>query len=251
MKSVNDPYLYENSSVLRNLLNIHDEKELDLAEAELSRANMMLLYEQGFDDFSIQGLQKIHKTLFGDVYDWAGQFRKINIRKSEPILVGKSVWYSNDEDIERDLERAWSEIHHVLWEELSPADFAEQIARTFPTLWQTHPFREGNTRTIVMMMTFFVEHYGYYFDQELMAASAGYVRQAFVLASQFENSEYDHLEKILKDAISAEPIVYEDDLDQAVENVNQDKAEKYRKYHMEDYQPTPHEYCEDGPTLKL
>ncbi|HOJ09580.1 MAG TPA: hypothetical protein PK733_03195 [Clostridiales bacterium] len=49
---MNDPYLYEGSSVLRNLLNIHDEKELDIAEAELSQANMMLLYEQGFDDFS-------------------------------------------------------------------------------------------------------------------------------------------------------------------------------------------------------
>lgn len=55
---MNDPYLYESSSVLRNLLNIHDEKELNLAEAELSRANMMLLYEQGFEDFSTRGIQK-------------------------------------------------------------------------------------------------------------------------------------------------------------------------------------------------
>lgn len=66
---MNDPYLYENSSVLRNLLNIRDEKELDLAEAELSRANMMLLYEQGFEDFSTGGVQKIHKALFGEGYD--------------------------------------------------------------------------------------------------------------------------------------------------------------------------------------
>lgn len=36
-----DVYLYEGSHVLRNLLNIQDEKELDLAEAELSRANMI------------------------------------------------------------------------------------------------------------------------------------------------------------------------------------------------------------------
>ena len=48
---MNDPYVYENSRVLKNLLNIMDEKELDLAEAELSRANMMILYEQGFGDF--------------------------------------------------------------------------------------------------------------------------------------------------------------------------------------------------------
>lgn len=248
---MNDPYLYENSSVLRNLLNIRDEKELDLAEAELSRANMMLLYEQGFEDFSTGGIQKIHKALFGEVYDWAGQFRTINIRKSEPILVGKSVWYSNDEDIERNLERAWEKFGCVPWEELSPKAFAEQVAKTFPAIWQTHPFREGNTRTVVMMMTFFVEHYGYYFDQELMSASAGYVRQAFVLASQFDNSEYEHLEKILQDAISAEPIIYQDDLDRVADDVNQDKADKYRKYHMEDYQPAPHEVLEDGPTLKM
>ena len=43
----------------------------------------------------------------------------------------------------------------------------------------TH-LREGNTRTVVMMMTFFVEYHGYFMDQELMAASAGYVRDSFV-----------------------------------------------------------------------
>ena len=57
-----DPYLYPGSMVLRNLLDIHDEDALNLAEAELSRASMMLMYEQGFTDFSSQGFQKIHKT---------------------------------------------------------------------------------------------------------------------------------------------------------------------------------------------
>ena len=64
---MNDLYLIENSTVLKNLLGITDEKELDLAEAELSRANMMLLYEKGFDDFSSGGFCFIHKFLFGDV----------------------------------------------------------------------------------------------------------------------------------------------------------------------------------------
>lgn len=47
---MNDLYLIPNSTVLKNLLGITNEKELDLAEAELSRANMMLLYENGFSD---------------------------------------------------------------------------------------------------------------------------------------------------------------------------------------------------------
>ena len=62
-----DLYLIENSTVLKNLLDITDEKELDLAEAELSRASMMLLYENGFDDFSSGGFCFIHKVLLVDV----------------------------------------------------------------------------------------------------------------------------------------------------------------------------------------
>lgn len=46
-----DIYLYENGTVLRNKLGITDDKDLDIAEAELSRANMMLLYEKGFFRF--------------------------------------------------------------------------------------------------------------------------------------------------------------------------------------------------------
>ena len=37
-----DPYLYEGSTVLRNKLDILDEKTLDLVEAEQSRAKMMV-----------------------------------------------------------------------------------------------------------------------------------------------------------------------------------------------------------------
>ena len=47
-----DIYLYDDVPVLRNKLQIKDEKTLELIEAEQSRANMMLLYERGFHDFS-------------------------------------------------------------------------------------------------------------------------------------------------------------------------------------------------------
>ena len=178
---MSDPYLYEEIPVLKNKLDIRVEETLALVEAELSRANMMLLYEQGFHDFSPDGLRFIHQELFGDIYDWAGQYRIINIEKRERLLAGRSVWYSNDEDIPHDLQIIFQEMKAVSWTELSHLDFVQQITHFFPRLWQVHPFREGNTRTIVMLMTFFVEHYGYFMDQELMAASAGYVRDAFVM----------------------------------------------------------------------
>ena len=60
---MSDPYLYEDVPVLKNKLGIKNEQTLDRIEAEQSRANMMLLYEQGFQDFSPNGLREIHRTL--------------------------------------------------------------------------------------------------------------------------------------------------------------------------------------------
>ncbi len=236
---MNDIYLIENSGVLKNKLGISDEKELDLAEAELSRMNMMLLYEEGFDDFSPDGIKHIHKFLFRDVYDWAGEYRKINIRKREKVLAGNSVWYSNVIEIESDLKKAFAEINKVKWENLDKESFVKQITLLFPKLWQVHPFREGNTRTVVMMMTFFIEHYGYYFDQELLARSAGYVRDSLVMASIGNYAEYEHLEMILSDAISETPIEYTD-----TEETETNKSKKYRKYKSDDYVPEKHEYID-------
>ena len=235
---MSDIYLYEDVPVLKNKLDIRDEKTLDLIEAEQSRANMMILYERGFSDFTPAGLCEIHRFLFGDIYDWAGKYRLINIEKRERLLGGRSVWYSNDEAIPDDLEKAFTAISEKQWEQFSREEFVHDLARLFPRVWQVHPFREGNTRTVVMMMTLFVEHYGYYMDHELMAASAGYVRDSFVMASLDQVSEYEHLEKILLDAICDEPVKYDE-----VPSANEYRStsqEKYRKYQKEKYTPEPH-----------
>ena len=230
-----DIYLFEDCKVLKNKLGIKDEAQLDKAESEFASISMMELMESGFFDFSPSGVCKIHK------YDWAGEYRIINIQKREPLLAGKSVWYSNWEDIDRDLKSAWKKIDAVHWSNLLHDEFAKSVTRLFPAIWQAHPFREGNTRTIVMLIALFAEHYGYYFDYELMAASAGYVRNAFVLCCFGENSEFEHLEKILLDAISTEPV---DESEESEPETN-NKSSKYEKYYVEDYKPTPHEYVED------
>lgn len=241
---MSDPYLYDDVPVLRNKLGIKDSKTLDLIETEQSRANMMLLYEQGFSDFSPKGVCAIHKFLFGDIYEWAGLYRIINIEKHERLLGGQSVWYSNDESIPYDLQAAFDAIDSQDWTSFSRAEFVSALARSFPSIWRVHPFREGNTRTVVMLMTFFVEHYGYYMDQELLVQSAGYVRDSFVMASIDQLSEYEHLEKILMDAVSEEPIEYEAD---SPESASRDALpkEKYKKYQKDKYTPEPHHKRED------
>lgn len=234
-----DPYFYEDIPVLKNRLNIREEDALDQAEAELSRAKMMILYEKGYHDFSERSLAEIHRFLFEDVYEWAGQYRRINIIKREKLLAGRSVWYSNCEDIERDLKRVWLRFRRTKWDGLTKRQLARKLCKLFPALWQVHPFREGNTRTVVMLLTFFVEHYGYFFDQDLMAQSAGYVRDAFVMASLGAQSEYQHLEKILMDAICSEPVTYSE------ETADAEQQERYSTYRTP-YKPTKHEYDQES-----
>ena len=230
-----DPYLYEDVPVLRNKLGIKVEKTLDVVEAEQSRANMMLLYEQGFSDFSPTGLCEIHRFLFGDIYDWAGQYRIMNIEKAERLLGGRSIWYSNDDNIARDLLAAFSAIKNFDWDKCSREEFVAGLTRLFPPIWQVHPFREGNTRAVVMLMTLFVEANGYFFDKDLLAASAGYVRDSFVMASIDQFSEFEHLERILLDAVCTEPVE-----EQATELPKSERREKYTRYQKEPYTPAPH-----------
>lgn len=233
-----DIYLYDDVPVLKNKLGIKAEKTLDLVEAEQSRANMMLLYEQGMTDFSSAGLCAIHRFLFGDIYEWAGQYRIINIEKREELLAGRSVWYSSDENIPKDLDAAFEAIAEVQWDQLTREEFVQKLVPCFAKVWRVHPFREGNTRTVVMMMTLFVEHYGYYMDQDLLASSAGYVRNSFVMASLDQFSEFEHLEQILLDAVCDEPLHY------AIEGLNglaaeDTQKEKYKKYQTDKYIPRP------------
>lgn len=227
-----DPYLYKDVPVLRNKFDIKTEHTLDLMEAEQSRANMMLLYEQRFSDFSPDGLRYIHRFLFNDIYDWAGEYRIINIQKSERLLGGQSVWYSNDEDIERDLTTAFQKIKAFPWTSCNREEFVSALTHLFPPIWRVHPFREGNTRCVVMLMTFFVEAHGYNFDKDLLAASAGYVRDSFVMASIDQYAEFVHLERILLDAVCSE----------LPEPRTEIQATKHTtsKYQEKPYTPTPH-----------
>lgn len=165
-------------------------------------------------------------------------YRKINIEKRERLLAGRSVWYSNAVDIERDLKRAFKKLHSKKRDSFFRDEFVRALVECFPLIWRVHPFREGNTRTVVMLMTLLAEHHGYYMDQELMAASAGYVRDSFVMTSLDQASECEHLERILMDAVCEEPIQYDDS--EASGASEENRSGKYRKYQKEPYVPEPH-----------
>ncbi len=79
---------------------------------------------------TINGLQQIHAYLFGGLYDFAGQIRKLNISKGGFVFA--SVGY---------LEQTLDTIEKM------PEETVEQIVKKYVEMNVAHPFMEGNGRT--------------------------------------------------------------------------------------------------------
>jgi cell filamentation protein len=75
-------YCYLGSFVLKNKLNIRNEDELKAAEREItSLRTAQALMNRIEGNFDFKHSAKIHRFLFGDIYEWAGKIRTVNISK--------------------------------------------------------------------------------------------------------------------------------------------------------------------------
>ena len=99
-----DPYLYENSTILKNKLHIRTQKELDDAEADyvVYRLKDLALNPMP-GKYDTEHFLKMHHFIFQDLYEWAREPRVIAIFKEEDVLGGMSVEYSDTFDITRDI----------------------------------------------------------------------------------------------------------------------------------------------------
>ena len=80
-----DPYLNENG-VLKNKLGINDSEKLEEAEKLIVNYKMLKIDEQDFGKSNnVECLKNINKYLFGELYEWAGETRKIDMIKYEKI----------------------------------------------------------------------------------------------------------------------------------------------------------------------
>lgn len=121
--------------VLENKLNITDPAELAREEERISKKKAKEMFETGFLDKievgTFEGLKQIHKYLFGDIYDFAGKLRKVNIAKGNFRFTPLTY-----------LEEAIKNI-----EKMPEATF-EEIIEKYVEMNIAHPFREGNGRSI-------------------------------------------------------------------------------------------------------
>ncbi|MBU1144575.1 MAG: Fic family protein [Firmicutes bacterium] len=196
-----DPYLYEDSDVLINKASIKDRILLDEFENRMTTLGLITILKTDIKIIDVKDIFQIHKTLFLNVYEWAGQNRTINIFKNEPILNNLSVEYTSYNQINKELEIVTTTYFKQNWKNLSKEELMHLFTRMIAKIWQIHPFREGNTRVISAFGLLFLKQNGYKFDVDIIAKNAKYFRNALVMASLNEYAEYHYLQNILLDAV--------------------------------------------------
>ena len=119
---------------LENKLNITDQAELAREEERISKTRAKKMFETGYlntlETGTFDALKKIHKYLFDEIYESAGEVRKVNIAKENfrftPIAY---------------LEEAIKNIEKM------PQSTYEEIIEKYVEMNIAHPFREGNGRS--------------------------------------------------------------------------------------------------------
>lgn len=200
-----DPYVYEDTGTLINKLGIKDYQKLRKAESDISFVKLLTV-DNNVDctKFDLEYIKNIHKYILEDIYDWAGELRSVPMEKPEEVLGGDTVRYAYPKEIIPNAEKCLNEINRINWNAKELDDKAMTFSKLIAQLWQVHPFRDGNTRTIVTYAFRFAEEHGFKMDRNLLLDNFTYVRRALVKASDGQYSEYEYLYKIVKDSIQRE-----------------------------------------------
>lgn len=151
-----DPYLYPGTNVLRNKLGIRDEARLETVERRLTTDRIAEGCPEG--DFDLAHLAAIHKHIFQDIFDWAGQTRTVDIAKGGSAFQPSRYIETGMSDVHRRLER------DDYLRGLSADEFADKAGVIMGDINHTHPFREGNGRTQLQYLSQLAEQAGHPVD---------------------------------------------------------------------------------------
>jgi cell filamentation protein len=154
-----DPYVYPGTTLLKNIPGIRDQEKLDRFEADRVGQRSLELIENPLSGlFDVVHLQRIHRYLFQDVYEWAGHFRTVDIAKG-------NSYFAHVRHIQSALEIVFeklSEEQHLRG--VNQEAFAHRGSEILGTLNAVHPFREGNGRTQREFVRELAHKNGYWVD---------------------------------------------------------------------------------------
>jgi cell filamentation protein len=154
-----DHYLDPETAILKNKLGIGDEDELNNAEASLVAWRSFQLFQKPMPGrFDLDHLKAIHKHLFQDLYEWAGELRDIDLSKGDSYFANHMHIASAAQPIFEKLSQ-----ENYLQELDAPA-FSQRAAYYLGEINALHPFRDGNGRVQREFINHLAYKYGYFIE---------------------------------------------------------------------------------------
>ncbi len=135
----NDPYTYKDTNVLVNKKNIKDFEKLKQEERDETSKKINLIKNL---EFSAKGFKNLHKEIFGDLYNWAGETRTVNLSNGD-------VSFAPMRFLEEGLSSEFAKINNDIKNknDFTNEEWVNKAGNHFGELIFIHPFREGNGRT--------------------------------------------------------------------------------------------------------
>lgn len=148
-----DPVYADGNGVLRNRLGITDPDALERVAAYLSKRAALAVMGLGeariplrIEGWDAGFLKDLHKALLGKVYDWAGEYRRIDIG-----IDYDHVAYERWENVPGKIDEVFGYIRsHSCFKGMSFGEQVKNFALVFGMLKNLQPFRDGNTRTALL-----------------------------------------------------------------------------------------------------
>ena len=150
---------YDGTTCLINKFGIKDDKLLSFVESQITFAKGSELENNPIKgNFDFEHYKSIHKYLFDEIYDWAGQIRKVNISK-------KGTKFAKADEIEQLADACFSRLKSKNYFKAQKFDeFIENITDFYCVTNMLHPFREGNGRTQRIFISQLIRNAGYDID---------------------------------------------------------------------------------------
>jgi cell filamentation protein len=137
--SFDDPYCYPGTFVLKNKLDLRHYDALEAFEHESASAKGEEALPSG--SFDPAHYCSIHRHLFCEVYDWAGEYRTVRTAKGGDM-------FCYPEYISEQMDVLFAQLPGASFKPgIDPKDFVTAAASFLADLNAIHPFREGNGRT--------------------------------------------------------------------------------------------------------
>ena len=187
-----ESYCYPGTNVLKNKLGIRDDNALTIAEREITSLKLLKFYNLPLmSELNFDTLCKIHKIIFEDIYEWAGQIRRGDfLSKGSSIFCRGPYIVENAKIVFENIKKE----NYLLG--LSKPKFIKRMAYYMGEINALHPFREGNGRTAREYFRQLSINAKYKLDFSKM-------RKEELLTADIEafNGKYDKLMKILEKVI--------------------------------------------------